>query len=327
MLRSHLDKKRELGHRSLALEEYVPIRVDCPLQQEQFSYAAASLKAGEDRLVGTIEIIDVPTERAGLVAACVGPLVTGSLPVEWLKYHGELGVDHFFSFVPSGKEYTDGKYNTEGDIPHSILEYLHWFGKFRPQAINLESHPSLHYLLYAPPATGYYFGQFAMMHACWYEQRYAYDFIIDLDTDEYLWLNSTLARQPTPLHAVLGSLPANVATVHISRYTYPPKCQPSELADAAPLVQRAVVRTPNQDNSPKMILRPKDVVVATPHEPYAARPGKEIRYDIGRQVYIKHFRSKGRYVQGFGKDCNDLDIEGTDLAPCEPPVCTELQSI
>ena len=110
-----------------------------------------------------------------------------------------------------------------------------------------------------------------MMHACWYEQRYAYNFIIDLDADEHLWLTSTLALQPAPLHAVLKSMPANVATVHISRYTYSPKCQPSELADAAPLLQRAVVRTPNQDNSPKMILRPKDVVVATPHKPYAAR--------------------------------------------------------
>lgn len=108
MLRSHLEKKRELGHRSLALEEYVPIRVDCPLQQEQFSYAAASLKAGEDRLVGTIEIIDVPTERVGLVAACVGPLVTGSLPVEWLKYHGELGVDHFFTLCPQEKSIRTG---------------------------------------------------------------------------------------------------------------------------------------------------------------------------------------------------------------------------
>ncbi|CAL8471744.1 g11286 [Coccomyxa elongata] len=288
---SHIERTRELGHRSLALEEYVPIRVDCPLQQKQFRYAAASLKAGEDRLVGMTEVIDISTERVGLVAACVGPLVTGSLPAAWLDYHDKLGIDHFFSFVPSGKEYTDGKYNMEGYIPHTILDYLHWFGQFRPQAINLEPHPSLHYLLYAPPATGYYFGQFAMMHACWYEQRYAYDFIMDLDTDEYIWLNSTLAGQPAPLHAVLRSLPADVATVQIERYTYPLKCQPSELADTAPLVQRALVRTSTTDNSPKMILRPKDVVVATPHEPYVAQRGMKIRVAIdmnSRQAPRKH---------------------------------------
>ena len=28
------------------------------------------------------------------------------------------------SFVPSGKEYTDGKYNVGGDIPENFLDYL-----------------------------------------------------------------------------------------------------------------------------------------------------------------------------------------------------------
>ena len=28
------------------------------------------------------------------------------------------------SFVPTGKEYTDGKYNIRGDIPQNILDYL-----------------------------------------------------------------------------------------------------------------------------------------------------------------------------------------------------------
>ncbi|BDA51614.1 hypothetical protein COCOBI_19-1700 [Coccomyxa sp. Obi] len=323
----HGGLKRNLGQRSFAWEEYVPVRVDCPLQQKEFRYATASLKAGEDILVGVSEIIDMPRERIGLVAACVGPLVTGSPSAAWLKHHEELGVEQFFSFVPSGKEYTDGKYNIGGEVHPDILDYLHWGGKFLPQAINLEPHPSVRYLVYAPSATGFYFGQMAMMHACWYEQRYAYDFILDTDADEFIWINSTLARQPAPLHAVLRSVPANAATVTLERYTYPPQCQPSEHADTDPLVQRAVVRAYHPDFQPKMLVRPKDVVVATPHVPSEVRGGMESTYDLGRQVYIKHIRPKGKYIYGLGEGCDDLDIEGTDLAPCEPPVCAEPLSI
>lgn len=43
-----------------------------------------------------------------------------SLPA-WLT---APGVCHGYSFVPTGKEYTDGKYNTGGDIPQNILDYL-----------------------------------------------------------------------------------------------------------------------------------------------------------------------------------------------------------
>ncbi len=103
----------------------MPIRVDCPLQQHYFRYVAISLKAGEHRLVGMAEVTDISTERVGFTGCMRDPLVTGSLPAEFLKYHDELGVYHLFSFVNSEKEYTDGKYNIEGDIPHTILVKLH----------------------------------------------------------------------------------------------------------------------------------------------------------------------------------------------------------
>ena len=188
-------------------------------------------------------------------------------------------------------------------------------------------HANVQYLIYAPPATSFYFGQFAMMHACWYEQRYAYDFILDADTDEFVWLNSTLANQPQPLHAVLESVPANAATVTLRRYTFPPQCQPGENSNESPLVMRAVVRAANPDFQPKMILRPKGLLTATNHIPVDVREGMDWSYDPGEWVYIKHIRPKGRHIYGLGDGCGDLVRDGTELAPCELAGCAGLQDI
>jgi hypothetical protein len=108
---------RTLGERRYALEEFVPIRVECSLQQRpHFQLAMAALAAGEERLVGVTEVADIPQRRAGRLAACVGPQVSGALSPEWLGHHEQLGVERFFSFVPTGKEYTDGKQNP----PHPL---------------------------------------------------------------------------------------------------------------------------------------------------------------------------------------------------------------
>ena len=122
---------RTLEQRTRALEEYTPVRVECSLPEQGFKHAAVSLRAGDQPLLGVAEVVDVPTQRAGTLAACVGPLVSGSLSQEWVRHHERLGVERFFSFVPSGKEYTDGKYNVAGDIPANILDYLQWSGTFR----------------------------------------------------------------------------------------------------------------------------------------------------------------------------------------------------
>ena len=88
---------------------------------------------------------------------------------------------------------------------------------------------------------------------------YAYDFVLDTDTDEYLWLNASVTGLVKTMHAVLGSVPAHAATVTFRRYTYPPQCQPSELKDVIPLGKRSHVRTATPELEPKMVLRPRYV--------------------------------------------------------------------
>ena len=163
---------------------------------------------------------------------------------------------------------------------------------------------SVEYLLYSPPATTYYFGQFGMMHACWYMQRYAYDFVLYVDTDEFVWLESSFMAGPKPLQAWLSQVPASAATVTLYRYNYPPPCQPSSAH--APLVERAVMRQESPHWQNKLILRPKDVFVATNHRPVDIRGGLQWGYDRGDEIRVKHIRDGGfRYLEG-SFDCSGM---------------------
>ena len=286
-----------------ALEDFVPIRVECDLRNTQFKHAAATLMAGDERLHGIADVFDIPVERVGRLAACVGPLVSGALPQEWVRHHLGLGVEQIFSFVPSGTEYMDGKHNVNADIPRNILDYLHWSGTFLPKPVTLTPLESVEYMLYAPPASSYYFGQFAMMHACWFRQRHAYDFVMDLDTDEYIWLEAGMMSQPKPAHALLDSVPGDAAAVTLGRFVYPPKCQPTN--KSVPLVRRAIMRQPLADWQGKFILRPRDVVIATNHKTVKVREGMQMSVDLSRSAKIKHLRDEGlRYEGSF--DCDSL---------------------
>ena len=48
-----------------------------------------------------LQVVDVPTKRVGHIAACVGPLVSGSVSPEWLDHHEALGVERFFRCAPT----------------------------------------------------------------------------------------------------------------------------------------------------------------------------------------------------------------------------------
>ena len=42
-------------------------------------------------------------------------------------------------------------------------------------------------------------GWSCLLACCRYMQRYAYDFVVNVDTDEFLWLRSDFMRKPKPL--------------------------------------------------------------------------------------------------------------------------------
>lgn len=89
-------------------------------------------------------------------------------------------------------EYTDGKYNIGGDIPGSVLDYLHWLGTLGAAPVSA---------VFALCAPGNLVLLWAICHdAC--VLVYAYDFVLDTDINEYLWLNASVAGLVKPMHAV-----------------------------------------------------------------------------------------------------------------------------
>ena len=283
--------------RSYAVEEYIPIRVDCELK-EHVRYATASLViAGEVPLPGTCEVMHIDAVRhRGRIAACVGPLFTGSLPEDWVTHHTDIGVERVYNFVPSGIEFMDGKYNTHGVLPDRVLEHLHGYAPFKPEPVSLSPQPAVENLLYSPPATSFYFGQVAMMHACWYMQRYSHEFILAIDADEYLWMNSTAINVPDSLGAWLNGVPLDAATVALHRYTYPKACQ-VHVKDPPSRASRRI-ETPHFQG--KMILRPQDVIEATVHGPRRVKQGMHSTvHDPSQGMFLKHIREGVGHIYGI----------------------------
>ena len=281
--------------RYYSIEEYVPIRVDCELKFT-FKEATASLIGAGQLLQGTSEVTHIDlVQHKGYIAACVGPHFSGELSRDWVQHHSDLGVESFYSFVPYGTDYMNGKYNTEGGLPHHVLEYLHGYGSFKPEPVLLSPQPAVEYLLFAPPASSFYFGQVAMMHACWYLQRYAYNFVLAVDTDEYLWVNSTIRRTQLSLRELLDEVPAFAATVVLHRYTYPKACQ----EDAMEPPSRARHRTAEPHWQGKLILRPLHVIEATVHSPIRVRRGMQPSvYDSSQDIFLKHVREGIGHIYG-----------------------------
>ena len=295
-----------------AVEEYIPVRVTCQLDVDIKDATAGLIGAGQ-QLLGRCDVTDISTVHSGRIAACVGPLVSGSLSQDWVTYHKGLGVQAFYNFVPSGTGFVNGKYNADGRLPHHIQAYLHAYGSFKPSAVSLSPQSRVENLLYAPPATSYYFGQCAMMHACWYMQRYAYDFILAIDADEYVWMNTTSLNSSKPLAAWLRSVPADAASVAVPRYTYPLACQ----EDAKQYPSQATRRTLYPHGLPKMILRPLAVHRATVHFVCNVREGMQYSVDSAPEVYIKHTREHIDSTYTLERGCESLvqDMFGQQVSP------------
>ena len=234
-------------------------------------------------------------EHRGRIAACVGPLFSGSLSEDWVTHHTDIGVERFYNFVPSGIDFMYGKHNTHGVLPDRIVEHLHGYAPFNSEPVSLSPQPAVENLLYSPPATSFYFGQVAMMHACWYMQRYLHEFILAIDADEYLWVNSSATSVPDSLGAWLDGVPANAAAVAIHRYTYPKACQ-KDVKDP-PSRARSRIEAPHFQS--KMILRPRDIIEATVHGPRRVEQGMHsVVHDPLQGVFLKHVREGVGHIYG-----------------------------
>ena len=154
-----------------------------------------------------VTVHQVPTERKGHMGCCLGVLY-GYQPIihEWLDYHSALGVSHYRIY------YAPRHY---GDIenPHMtefVRDDVAW-----QQVLPLDGR---HRRLYS---------QVTMLNECLYRLKYAYDYILMTDIDEFLVINPNKSQHNSSLPMFMDSvLPARTTAAVFLTWGYPSNCQP-----------------------------------------------------------------------------------------------------
>lgn len=106
--------------------------------------------------------------------------------LEWAVYHHIIGVDHIFLYV--NEDWDDGK-----DLVHR--DYITWI----PYNFRLITRGS--------PVTWESFREAGMTDMVWRARRLNMKWLVDVDTDEFVWVNGTLYPEEKPLVKFLNTYP------------------------------------------------------------------------------------------------------------------------
>ncbi len=231
-----------------------------------------------------LTVHQVPTEKRGPMASCLGTLY-GQKDIihEWLDYHSALGVSHFRIYY-SPRHFGDADGPPIEEFERSDVSWQ--------QVMPLDEK---HRRLYS---------QVTMMNECLYRLKYAYDYILMTDIDEFVYINPNRSQHANSLPGFIDSvLPEKTTAAVFLTWAYPTNCQPAS-SDGTPAYHQHVIRedTPlypglNQycswmNSRSKMILRPRGVLESCIHNVCLEADGWDKQLQITEDIaFIKHFRN------------------------------------
>ncbi len=281
------------GHYNWPMRGYI---VQCRWRAHRPSWAALTFKSSSgDRgseatddpsrhSPSPVSVHQVGTAAEGTLAACLGVAYSHQDSSEWVTYHSKLGVEKFHQYYVAGI-HTDSK-DPVRPVSHGHLQNMSWQELF-PLG------PELRYL----------FSQITMYNECLYRFRHAYEYLLVIDTDEYVRIALPQYQNvPLPLPAFLSeNMPEHVAAMLLLIWAYPLQCQPE--SGSGTLVARSMLREPTAqvpglyeyvswiNGRNKMIIRPVGVLELCVHRICTVADDWDKQVFIPHdQAYVKHFR-------------------------------------
>jgi len=241
-----------------------------------------------------VELIEV--SRNGLIGACVSPLFAHTPHLmDWIQYHVELGVNEVQMYVPHASFIDAENYTSVyGSAPLKGQR-----GRFRVQPFHSRYVAWRHY---TPRPSSYYFGQLATYNDCIFRNRRRYDFIMLLDTDEFVVL-----QQPPLLSFLETFLTENYSNIRLPNFYTSVACPVQEdlqiledfdiFVEPYPDASLLVVRegeeggTANWNTGSKTIVRPLNVKATHTHGPVYLEEGKVKDFLIDAEIGgMRHVR-------------------------------------
>lgn len=227
-----------------------------------------------------VVVKEVQTNKRGRLAACLGVIYSHQpLLPNWFTYYSDLGVEHFH--VYRARDHSLDQTAISG---HDILFTRPFAPHVHPQATYHDVRPGKHRWQY---------GQATVHSLCIYSLRYTYDYIVLVDTDEYLWFEKPNAS----LVAFLDrSLPPAVASARFANW-YFPACF-SNNTSVVDQYTTADGQPELHDSAGKCVVRPLGVKNFYVHKVYEPATGFEEAYNVPvEQAFVKHFRNNCKMPQ------------------------------
>ena len=234
-------------------------------------------------------------ERVGKMAVCIAPVYTTTPTFDdWLAHHKQLGFEHFYVSVP-GASYLAAKHMSGG---------FAYAGKMVPDALRLFHDPAVTWHEYSPPRSRISLSQITVLNACIFSLRYAYEYVAELDSDEFVHFDTgRFASLPAAVDELLS---ARTASLVVQRVMEPVKC-PYKRALKRTVVQRVEGDHVFQDNVQrciregcveacrcfpwhKLIMRPEGINVTYVHFGYPVSGWNEEVVASMQDMYIRHVR-------------------------------------
>ena len=170
----------------------------------------------------SFQLESIETERAGKIAACIGPLYTQRrLTKPFVLYNTRLGIERFDIYHTLVSDFTVANPYMVGIWPSSELS------QHRP--LEFFPHERVRWHSYEAPLLRYYHGQTTALNDCIVRNRYLFEFVIISDPDEVIRIGQGPSMD---LAALLDHhFPPKFSSLAVPRYNFPSQCCQRRLGD------------------------------------------------------------------------------------------------
>lgn len=240
-----------------------------------------------------IKVEEVKQEKVGQIGACIAPLFSSTPSLhDWLLHSRDMGIQHFYVYVPHGA-FIDAENYTRyaGSFPETGLRSRHPVRPFYSS--------TMFWYHLTPMQDSYYFAQMASYNDCIFRNRRRHDFLLLLDTDEFLFFDKKYESLQGFLNSALTP-DKGAVQMGLSWHSY--DCprehgrQQFEAPDALREEQPDVGYFSSRDpetwyNGGKCIVRPLNIVFMHVHNPLAVVDGIELMQKVPpADAAMRHIR-------------------------------------
>ena len=269
----------------------------------QYQHKSVSLHAEHNgtRVYTRLAVETIATEKRHALGACVGPLFSHRVTLQpWLQYHKAMGVGHVTIYQAKlahheGLRDAFGIYAVEPTAKLKEAEFQHT--------------ALVDWRVFSPPAMRYFAGQSTVYNDCLFRNRWTYDFLLIVDTDEVVKIRSPGFQNDLPgfLHV---SVPLLASTYMLPRVLYPRKCCQLQLGIDRGYFDSCQHFTEPDHWNGKMVVRPSLAEAITTHE-MLQHISPSIRYkfaDVNR-IVLKHVKTGASYGIESDLNCDEINLQ------------------